>query len=459
MKLRKWAALVFCATALGVPARADSFTTFFNFTDDSFINAQGATPTGDVVVMGDTMYGTAFAGGSAGRGTVFSIKTNGLGFTILHYFGGGIGGAFPQSGLVLSSNVLYGTTLTGGASDAGTVFAVNTDGSGFTNLHSFTDEYPVASLVVSSNVLYGTAQGGGPLGMGTVFSLGTDGSAFTTLHSFAGFPDEGSFPQAGLVLVGDKLYGATQAGGTNDAGTVFAIKVDGSGFTNLHSFAGSPTEGAYSYTSLTVVGDLLYGTTDSGGISGNGTLFAIKTNGTGFVTIHHFGATSGSLNTNSDGAFPRGGLLYRDGILYGTAVNGGTTGSGTVFQVKTNGEEFVTLHSFTEPSPTGTNVDGAYPRATLALSAGIFYGTTFQGGSSGIGTIFSLFGQAPIVRPELTMKLIGGKAVLSWPTNTLTFTLQAAPEAAGTFTNVGVVTSPYTNTVTGARKFFRLKSN
>src|SRR5205823_13068801 len=92
-------------------------------------------------------------------------------------------GAFPHAGLILSGNTLYGTAESGGSSSAGTVFAVNTDGTGFTTLHSFTatsSDYPYtngdgaaprAGLILSGNTLYGTAVGGGSSGAGTVFSL------------------------------------------------------------------------------------------------------------------------------------------------------------------------------------------------------------------------------------------------------------------------------------------------
>src|SRR3989442_10826262 len=95
-------------------------------------------------------------------------------FTVLHSFTGG-DGAFPYAGLVLSGNTLYGTTALGGGSDGGTVFAVNTDGTGFATLYSFTGRGDgvalEAGLILSGNTLYGAAQCGGSSGKGTVFSL------------------------------------------------------------------------------------------------------------------------------------------------------------------------------------------------------------------------------------------------------------------------------------------------
>src|SRR6185503_15792040 len=112
-------------------------------------------------------------------------------FMTLHNFSGS-DGANPYAGLITNSsaNTLYGTAAYGGSGEVGTVFAVNTDGSGFTTLHDF--DYvndranPYAGLILSGNTLYGTASEGGNFDEGTVFSVNTGGTGFTTLHSFQG---------------------------------------------------------------------------------------------------------------------------------------------------------------------------------------------------------------------------------------------------------------------------------
>ena len=139
------------------------------------INSDGANPNAGLILSGSTLYGTVAAGGSYGHGTVFAVDTNGAGFTILHSFTGGSDGANPWSGLILSGNTLYGTAYNGGSSGHGTVFKVNTDGSGFTTLHTFTygsdGAGPIGGLFLTNNTLYGTADLGGSSGAGTVFSL------------------------------------------------------------------------------------------------------------------------------------------------------------------------------------------------------------------------------------------------------------------------------------------------
>src|SRR5260221_719934 len=168
-------------------------------------------------------------------------------------------GAGSRTALIsnLSGHTLYGTATGGGSSGNGTVFAVNTDGTGFTNLHSFTassgtdyanctnsdGSHPYAGLVLSGNTLYGTTSGGGSSGDGTVFGVNTDGTGFTNLHGFSGrygnhnadyTNSDGGNPFGGLVLSGQTLYGTAVGGGSSGGGTVFALNMDGTGFTNLH---------------------------------------------------------------------------------------------------------------------------------------------------------------------------------------------------------------------------------
>ena len=209
--------------ALGpLSAAAQTFSTLHSFTGGN----DGAFPRADLVLSGNTLYGTANSGGSAGTGTVFKVNTDGTGFTTLYSFTGTNDGANPVAGLVLSGNTLYGTTSSGGSAGTGTVFKVNTDGTGFLTLYSFSGgndgASPEAGLVLSGNTLFGTAFGGGSAGNGTVFKVNTDGTGFLTLYSFTGGND-GAFPAAGLVLSGNTLYGTTSSGGSADLGTVFAL--------------------------------------------------------------------------------------------------------------------------------------------------------------------------------------------------------------------------------------------
>ena len=373
----------------------------------SFMDYEGYSTDGVLTLSSNILYGTASEGGTNNNGTVFKVNTDGTGFTTLHTFTAfyvNSDGAIPQGSLILSGNTLYGTATVGGSSGNGTVFAVHTDGAGFTALHSFTNgndgSNPYGGLVLSGNILYGTASEGGSSGNGTVFAVHTDGTGFTTLHAFTAFFDDTNnvnsdgafpFPYDGLILSGNILYGTASEGGTNGNGTVFKVNTDGTGFTTLHTFTAFSddtnyvnSDGAYPQVSLILSGNILYGTASVGGSSGNGTVFAVHTDGTGFVILHSFTAIDPAYYTNSDGANPAAGLFISGNILYGTAAGGGISRYGTVFAVHTDGTGFTTLQTFDFYS------DGAFPFGGLILSGNILYGTTTYGGTNGHGTVFSL---------------------------------------------------------------------
>jgi uncharacterized repeat protein (TIGR03803 family) len=162
-------------------------------------------------------------------------------FTTLYKFTGGLDGANPHAGLILSGNTLYGTASHGDGSGKGTVFKVNTNGTSFAVLYQFTggnDGSNIdAGLILSGNTLYGTVSGGGSSGNGAVFKLNTNGTGFTTLHSFTAFSinSDGANPHAGLVLSGNTLYGTAYNGGSSSYGTVFAVNTNGTSFTNLYN--------------------------------------------------------------------------------------------------------------------------------------------------------------------------------------------------------------------------------
>jgi uncharacterized repeat protein (TIGR03803 family) len=334
--------------------------------------------------------------------------------------------------LVLSGNTLYGTAETGGNGYVGTLFKVGANGADFQPRHVFQSvslvvsnnqdfntngdgAFPFAGMIIANGALYGTAIYGGSQGDGVVFKVNSDGTGFTNLHSFTEyFPpnytnSDGAAVFAGLVLSGNTLYGAAERGGTNGSGTVFALNTNGTGFTNLHSFAG-PSDGASPDGALILSGNTLYGTAVSGGSGGHGTVFALNTNGTGFTVLHHF--TAFNNNTNSDGAGPLAGLaLSADGTtLYGTAYYGGTSGYGAVFAINTNGTGFTNLYNFTG------GLDGGDPQSALAVSGNSLYGTTFLGGSSGEGTIFRLACLPPQLAINPSAANAGGtEVVLTWP--------------------------------------------
>lgn len=467
-------------------AGGQTFSVLHTFTSGSgpdATNFDGANPSGTLISAGGTLYGTAMYGGALGWGTVFSVQTNGEGFTAAHNFTGGVDGANPSGGVILSNNTLYGTAGAGGIAGAGTVFAVNTNGSGFSTLHSFTatvndsfgvytnvdGAHPQAGVMLSGNKLYGAANNGGASGQGTLFALSVTGAIFTTLHGFSS-GSGGAYSSAGLMLLGNMLYGVNY--GNLGNGTVFAIATNGTGFTNYYAFTvghanGSGiitnSDGANPYAKLLLSGGQLYGTAQHGGKSGNGTVFAIRPDGTGFRTLISFapGAfNSSGLYTNSDGANPSADLIVSGSTLYGTASAGGRFGNGTVFQINTDGTAFTNLHSFTATPPypqPQINRDGANPSGGLVLLGNILYGTAASGGCLGNGTLFTIaLGPVSVSAPMLSIIPSGAYVIVTWPSNYPGALLQTAPAMAGPFTDIPCATCPYTNAAVGSQRFYRL---
>ena len=356
------------------------------------LNDQNLTPN-QLVVSDGVIYGTTSGSTADGQGTVFKVNIDGSGFKTLHVFRG-YDGANPHAGLVVSGGVLYGTTSAGGLlnannpSDSGVVFSINTDGTGFTNLYTFTGGTdggdPEAGLVLSGDTLYGTTANGGPNGLngsGVVFSVKTDGTGFSTIHSFeANGANDGAFPLAGLVMWNGYLYGTTSQRGPNGNGTVFAIDTThGNAFIPVHAFS-YYGDGANPEGGLVVVNGVLYGTTFTGGDNnGDGVVFSINTlDQNQFSVLHYFDET--------DGQFPEAGLFFSNGVLYGTtAISDSGNGNGEVFSVNADGTGgFTILKDFTDTS------DGEGLMAGLVLSGNVLYGTASQGGTASFGTIFSI---------------------------------------------------------------------
>jgi uncharacterized repeat protein (TIGR03803 family) len=144
------------------------------------MTGEGRYPDGALLEGSDgVLYGTTSTGGSNDAGTIFKLKKDGTGYIVLHEFTGSAeDGKTPRGGFVEGHDgALYGTTESGGANDDGTAFRLNKDGSGYELLRRFTHtagdgQNPIAALLKASDgALYGTTQGGGDLGFGTIFVL------------------------------------------------------------------------------------------------------------------------------------------------------------------------------------------------------------------------------------------------------------------------------------------------
>jgi uncharacterized repeat protein (TIGR03803 family) len=339
--------------------------------------ADGTNPSAELIDVNGTFYGTTVAGGnSCCAGTVFSISKRGQ-EKVLYRFASADNsdGYEPAARLIDVDRTLYGTTLGGGTTNSsGTVFSITLDGKEKV-LHSFNfighgGSSPLAGLINVNGTLYGTTSGTYPYDNGTVFSITTHGK-FKVIHIF-GQGYDGASPQSALLDVNGTLYGTTTAGGQYGHGTVFSVTTAGQERV-LHSFGASDNDGTNPSSDLIDVQGKFYGTTTTGGSSGNGTVFSITTDGTEKV-VHSF--------SGKDGSQPVAGLIDVKGVLYGTTTMGGAKNRGTVFSVTRSGDEKV-VHSFRAGG-------GENPRAALLDVDGVLYGTAYGVPSQRHGNVFSI---------------------------------------------------------------------
>jgi len=373
-------ALVVLAAGLATrPAQAQTYSVLYNFS----VN-HGVQPAGGLFRdAAANLYGTTIYGGDSGNGTVFKLDTTGK-QTVLHSFTGNSDGGLPLAGLIRDKfDNFYGTTGPG-FTNSGVVFKMDGPGNE-TVLHTFTDYKRGAGLTGvlvrdSAGNLYGSTEYGGNLhpcllaGCGLVFKLNARGKE-TVLYRFKGRAD-GRTPVGSLIRdSAGNLYGTTTKGGAAGAGVVF--KVDATGKeTVLYSFKGK-SDGKTPRAGLVrdAAGNF-YGTTEHGGASGAGVVFKLDAAGKETVLYPFTGG--------ADGGNPIANLI-RDaaGNLYGTTVNGGTSGVGVVFSLDPAGKQTV-LHSFNK-------TDGAFPSAPLFRDAdGNLYGTTERGGAFDGGVAFKV---------------------------------------------------------------------
>ncbi len=341
-------------------------------------------------------YGTTYSGGNTnatdpfGMGTVFKVTTNGT-LTTLAAFNGS-NGRGPMRLTLGNDGNFYSTTDQGGSSGFGTVFKVTPNGALTTlvNFNGTNGKNPGAGMTLGNDGnFYGTTGNGGSIGYGTVFKV-TPSGTLTTLVNF-NYWYNGWGPQAELTLGNDgNFYGTTYSGGNTNAtdpfgmGTVFKVTTNGT-LTTLAAFNGD--NGVMPANALTLGNDgNFYGTTSSGGGSDDGVVFKVTTAGTLTTLV--------SFNGNN-GYSPQAELtLGKDGNFYGTTYSGGTIGFGTVFKVTTDG----TLTTLVDFDWENWN-DGMNPGTGLTLgNDGNFYGTTSNGGSNDVGTVFCL-----LVAPVFTV--------------------------------------------------------
>jgi len=372
---------ILCAVLLVLTLAARQTNAQYKHLHD-FSGSEGATPYGTLIADANGyLYGTTFLGGPWNAGVIYRMDTAGN-MTVLHALSITDGDAM-YAGLVLQGTTLYGCAVSGGPYQMGTLFKLQTNGSGFQVLHNFNysdGANPEGTLDLSGKILYGTCTHGGPNGGGTVFSIHTDGSAFQIIHSFTGVANsngqvDGLNPTCSLLQVGRIFFGTTYYGGAYGNGVVWRVNTDGTGFEILHAFDGM--HGAWPLAGVILYAGQFYGTTQIGGTSGGGVIFSMGTNGSHFSVLKNLDASTGTV--------PAANLIVYNNELYGTTYTGPPTGgpyNGTIFEIRPNGTGFTVLY--------GGGVSGEQPYAALLPLHGLLYGVMAGGGAYGLGTAFSI---------------------------------------------------------------------
>ena len=255
------------------------------------LDANGYDPTGGVTLGGSTLYGTTYNGGNGSF--LYKVGIDGTGFTKMFSLSSGVAGH-----LTLVGTTLYGTTYNAGTSNAGTLFKIGIDGTGYTVLHNFLGtaaadgSSPRGELTLVGSTFYGATGGGGTDNQGTIFKINTDGTGYGVVRQFLSGAGQANQPQGGLLQAGSVFFGSSY-GGQYSVGTVFQMNLDGTGFSILNDFKGQPTDGSGPLGNLVEINSKLYGVTATGGPSLNpGTVFSAPAPEPGTVAL---GLLAGAL--------------------------------------------------------------------------------------------------------------------------------------------------------------------
>ena len=369
----------------------------------NFNGTDGSQPAGVVLDASGNLYGVATLGGIRGFGLAFELTPTASGHwnekALIQF--NKTTGMYPNPMVFDSVGNLYGTLKRINPRGTGAVFELSptTDGQWDEKILNIMDNSEGADLPWSvtfdaSGNIFSMADSGGKHDGGTIFELSptTDGTwQETTLESFT--LKDGAYPAGNAVFdAAGNLYGATELGGDFNAGTVFELSPSPGGtwtYTVLYSFTGKADGYDPSSSVIFDAAGNLYGTTIEGGAFGDGTVFELSPNPDGTWTETVLYSFQGGL----DGSFPSSSTLTFDkaGNLYGEAFGGGNDrcpgGCGVVFELSPTGGG-----SWTESVPGWFNgTDGWSPWQSLVFDAdGNLYGTTQDGGAYGDGVVFEL---------------------------------------------------------------------
>lgn len=358
---------------------------------DSFTGVNGVIPRAGLTAAGNGIfYGTASAGGSNDRGTLFALDAATDSVSVIYNFGYSF--SYPGSaGLTPAGN----DTFLGVAS--GTIYKFDRNSGAVT---------PQASLGLSGGDYSRLAEGAPGMFYGTISGAGGDGGIFefnkatnvvAQKASFNG--TDGRYPIGGLVYAGgDIFYGTTSSGGSNGWGTLYQFNAASGLIDPIYSFDLGVTGGG-PHAGLSVAGGgVYYGTTYVGGGGGiYGAIYKFDSITRSVSLVRPFDGTNGNKPAAELTAV--GGGLY-----YGTTEVGGEYGRGSIYAFNSTTGDIILRASF-------DNANGFVPFALAAAGDNVFYGTTQAGGIADKGVVFR-FDAGPSVPGPLP--ILGAAGALAW---------------------------------------------
>lgn len=323
-------------------------------------------------------------------------------------------GAYPVGKTVLTGGNVYGVTEYG-STGYGSVYKMTTAGA-VTTIYDFNSAVtsprnPNAGLILVGTKLYGTGFTGGANNKGCVFEITTAGT-LTIRYSFGATATDADRPAAGLIYnsADGFLYGTTLYGGAKAVGTIYKIMPDGTNYSVIKEFDNA-VDCYYPRGTVCLGPDgKLWGTTyDCKGFYGG--VYKINTDGTGYTFVYGFGST------DTRGNRPLCDLVKgNDGKLYGSCIDSGPNNMGTLFSIDTSNNLVSLVWAFdgyTGAEP-GFAVDN-WSQYALTVASGtstLIYGVTRYGGYYGYGTVFKLDTATGIVSlvTSLTLTTANGRS-------------------------------------------------
>jgi uncharacterized repeat protein (TIGR03803 family) len=329
------------------------------------------------------IWGASDRGGADQIGTVFNLFNDGTAYTMANEFNNTADGANPQAAMLLAEDgLLYGITGAGGLNGAGTVYSFH-EMLGLIVL-AHLDPLPHGSAVraplteIEAGEFITASSQGGNSAAGVLLHFSVD-EGLTALAAFNG-TITGSTPRGAIVFEpnSETIYGTCTNGGSNGFGTIFKYNIQ-DGLTAIHHFTGG-AGGSFPQGGLCLGADgALYGTTQFGGANSQGSVFKYNLTSVSHEVIYSLS------NASIDGRYPFGALIEAEpGLFLGTCAEGGSSGVGTIFSISDTGD-FVRLRSLI------SGADGAFPKTGLTqIEDDTFYGMCEFGGSTGFGTAYSI---------------------------------------------------------------------